>query len=90
MHQLTKNEILALPAGLWRGYLGLYHIMENELPRCFIHTRWNVEVEVLPPNNKYLKLANGISWAQYNVQLDCANMGDLVFETKLMRMFKDS
>jgi hypothetical protein len=86
MRQLTKKEILELPAGMWCVYLKLYNIINDGKPNQFMSTRWRVEVDILPPNNRYLKVFH-LNWTPYNVKQDCADMGDLVYDGMLMRIF---
>ena len=86
MKQLTKADIKKLPAGKWRGYVKLFKIHDLKPPEPHMAREWIVEIDDI--NGQRFLTVNSLTWPQYHVGDDCTSTGDLVYDMKLMQLYK--
>jgi len=86
MRQLSKSEILALPEGIWQGHVRLSLISEEAgKPKTFLATKWPISIE--KTSGATILSAVHLTWAQYTVEINGCDNGDLVFEDFLMQLY---
>jgi hypothetical protein len=85
MKQLSRKKILALPEGIAKRRILLLKIPQRGAPTLYFDGEWEVEINVIPPNDRYISLPH-FEWQDYKVNEDCTETGDLVYEERLMQI----